>query len=291
MTSPRAHSKGFTLIELLVVISIIGMLASVILVSVQNARASGKDSKRVSTVHQIVNALELYKSSNNHYPSASGTPIPSGYDISSTFPGGSTTCYSLWKPTVINGGTLANLDLDLSPTYLKIANTDTAPGAYCVNTTNDKYVIVFLGESNYASNYSEATACSAAGTGIGLMATGNNVSGQYPYCKGGNLDSSGGTGSGNIVTSFGFSPASIVPNGIATTNMNITLSQSANCSFSLDSETGLGGDELGLGGLSGPYNAGSFSFEMGPFNQSGSATIGVSCTGGGTGSASFTADN
>ncbi len=41
MRIPRKDNKGFTLIELLVVISIIGMLSSVILVSLSSARAKG----------------------------------------------------------------------------------------------------------------------------------------------------------------------------------------------------------------------------------------------------------
>lgn len=60
--------KGFTLIELLVVISIIGLLASVVLSSVSLARAKGRDAARVQEVDQIKNALELYYSTEKHYP-------------------------------------------------------------------------------------------------------------------------------------------------------------------------------------------------------------------------------
>lgn len=51
---------GFTLIELLVVIAIIGILASIILASLNNARSKARDSKRVTDVKQLQLALELY---------------------------------------------------------------------------------------------------------------------------------------------------------------------------------------------------------------------------------------
>src|SRR3989344_8228057 len=60
--------KGFTLIELLVVIAIIGILASVILVGVASFRGKGRDARRISDVHQLQNALELYFTSNASYP-------------------------------------------------------------------------------------------------------------------------------------------------------------------------------------------------------------------------------
>ena len=52
--------KGFTLIELLVVISIIGLLSSIVLASLNNARAKGRDARRLADIHHIELALNLY---------------------------------------------------------------------------------------------------------------------------------------------------------------------------------------------------------------------------------------
>ncbi len=59
---------GFTLIELLVVISIIGLLASVILVALNGARQKARVAKRTADLAQISKALELYYNDNNSYP-------------------------------------------------------------------------------------------------------------------------------------------------------------------------------------------------------------------------------
>jgi len=60
--------KGFTLIELLVVIAIIGILASVVLVSLNSARKKARDSKRLSDLKQIQLAIELYYDDKGYYP-------------------------------------------------------------------------------------------------------------------------------------------------------------------------------------------------------------------------------
>jgi type II secretion system protein G len=65
----RSKQKGFTLVELLVVISIIGLLASVVLVALNGARLKARDTKRKADLHQIQVALALYYDANNsQYP-------------------------------------------------------------------------------------------------------------------------------------------------------------------------------------------------------------------------------
>lgn len=68
-----AH-KGFTLIELLVVIAIIGILSSVVLASLNQARSKGNDAAVKSNLSTIQTQAELYYDNNtNAYGTADGT--------------------------------------------------------------------------------------------------------------------------------------------------------------------------------------------------------------------------
>lgn len=53
--------KGFTLIELLVVISIIGILSTLAVVSLNTSRAKARDARRVSDLKAVSTALEVYR--------------------------------------------------------------------------------------------------------------------------------------------------------------------------------------------------------------------------------------
>jgi prepilin-type N-terminal cleavage/methylation domain-containing protein len=87
----RFYNQGFTLIELLVVVSIIGLLASVALVSLNTARAKARDAKRRADLKQLVTATELRFDQMNNYPGTAG-----------------------WFSNPNHGG----LDAALTPTYL-----------------------------------------------------------------------------------------------------------------------------------------------------------------------------
>ena len=63
-------NKGFTLIELLVVIAIIGILSSVVLASLNTARARGSDAAIKADVSGVRAAAELYYDS---FPNAYGS--------------------------------------------------------------------------------------------------------------------------------------------------------------------------------------------------------------------------
>lgn len=73
----KGFTPGFTLIELLVVIAIIGLLSTLAVVALNNARQKSRDAKRASDIKQIQTALELYFADKNSYP-VNGTALVLG---------------------------------------------------------------------------------------------------------------------------------------------------------------------------------------------------------------------
>ncbi len=138
--SPDDSLRGFTLIELLVVISIIGLLSSIILVSLNTATSKARDVARLSDLNAMRTAIELYASTVGHYPitSTCSTPTWIGY-------GGS---WSVAQGCLTLGGanTAGTLQSMLTP-YISQPILDPG-GAYPVSSSDKGYL--YMGDgSNY----------------------------------------------------------------------------------------------------------------------------------------------
>lgn len=71
----KKQNTGFTLIELLVVITIIGLLSTMVLVSLNTARMKARDVRRLADLRQVALALIMYYDDNisTGYPGTSGS--------------------------------------------------------------------------------------------------------------------------------------------------------------------------------------------------------------------------
>ncbi len=108
------NKSGFTLIELLVVIAIIGLLASVVLLALNSARAKSRDAKRLADVRQIASAFELYFNDNNGYPTGSVSSPAS----------------PVANPTaamILGAANTVNNPVGLTPTYIGLVPSAPAP--------------------------------------------------------------------------------------------------------------------------------------------------------------------
>lgn len=135
-------NKGFTLIELLVVIAVIGILASVVLASLNSARKKNADAVIKSGLNQARTEAELFYISNNGSylavcNSASDASNPKGINamvLSAAKASGLATI------TVIGTGTITTATCNVNGTGTSWAaevplRTPTTASVYCVDST------------------------------------------------------------------------------------------------------------------------------------------------------------
>ena len=105
LNKKKGRRSGFTLIELLVVIAIIGVLASIVLASLNNARRKSRDARRVTDVKQLQLALELYFDSVGQYPATLSLVVPLYIPVEPKDPIGAAVAYP-YVPLMTSAGTL-----------------------------------------------------------------------------------------------------------------------------------------------------------------------------------------
>ena len=96
--------KGFTLIELLVVIAIIGILSSVVLASLNSARAKGKDTRIMSDVREIRSVLE--GDYNGSIYNLWGSANNIGVSVATTSTGNYLNINTAYNDALVNGGAI-----------------------------------------------------------------------------------------------------------------------------------------------------------------------------------------
>lgn len=66
----QAATKRFSLFELLLVIAILGLLSTLAIIAIGNARQKARDAARLEDMREVEVALQLYFNDRNRYPEA-----------------------------------------------------------------------------------------------------------------------------------------------------------------------------------------------------------------------------
>lgn len=143
-TLRNTKQKGFTLIELLVVIAIIGLLASVVLLSLNSARQKSRDAKRLADVRQVASALELYFNDCQAYPVTSAVTLVPTLGLSSGAIG-STGCSGVGLGIVATGSLSGTTYIAQFPSAPQPADTAacTSSNDYLYNGSSSTYTVRF----------------------------------------------------------------------------------------------------------------------------------------------------
>ncbi|KKR34411.1 MAG: hypothetical protein UT67_C0016G0018 [Candidatus Magasanikbacteria bacterium GW2011_GWA2_40_10] len=134
------NKKGFTLIELLVVIAIIGLLSTLAVVALGNARQKARDARRLSDLKQLQTALELYYTDNTAYPTGSaGVLGGTGYFCLGSAGFGATGCAGAYMGQVpadpLNTGANVYTYTAASNTYSVTASLETTMNGLSLGVT------------------------------------------------------------------------------------------------------------------------------------------------------------
>ncbi len=146
---------GFTLIELLVVIAIIGVLASIVLASLNSARRKSRDARRITDLKQIQLALELYFDAQSppQYPEAKDPTL----NCTATLANG--------LEVLATGGFIPQIPRDpQGGCYRYTANSATPRTSYHIGATLEEATNPALSSDKDCDSVDNVPVCSAGAT-------------------------------------------------------------------------------------------------------------------------------
>ncbi len=144
-------NKGFTLIELLVVIAIIGILASLVLVALGNARDKANDARVKSSISQLRTLAEvIYDSNSSQYEVAADAD-----GVEKCFEGpSSTTCGDANTSTSV---TALRTDVTAAQGGTLALDAEGDADEYCVEALLQNPALYYCADSTGVAKTTDAT--------------------------------------------------------------------------------------------------------------------------------------
>lgn len=133
LMNTRNTRRGFTLVELLVVITIIGILSSVVLASLNTARSKGSDAAIQSDLNAIRTQAELYYLTTGN--STYGTTVSDGSCASGMFSADTSIAKAIAAADNVNGSSGTMKCESNGSAYLVAAELVGTSGSYwCIDS-------------------------------------------------------------------------------------------------------------------------------------------------------------
>lgn len=147
--STKTSQRGFTLIELLVVIAIIGILASVVLASLNSARNKGSDAAIKSNLANMRAQAELFYDNNSNTYGTAFTEGACAATVGTLF--ADTTMNNAWAAAQTASGGTARCSSTTAAWAVSVPLKSTPANAWCVDSTGASKEVT-AGDAGIASS-------------------------------------------------------------------------------------------------------------------------------------------